>query len=240
MTSLSRRSALLGAAALTVAATLRARPSLAQAPGPFTLPPLPYAYDANEPHIDAQTMTLHHTRHHAAFIGNLNTLLKDHGQIAAMPVATILAKLAEMPEALRTPLRNNAGGHANHAMFWTLMGGKGGAPTGALAEAITRDLGGLEALQTSFNRAGLGQFGSGWVFVTADRAGKLALSTRPNQDSPLMDNAMPIFGNDVWEHAYYLKYNNRRADYLTAWWNVLDWSKISARYDAAKAGTLAL
>ena len=240
MTLLSRRTALLGAAAFTVGASLRARPSLAQAPGPFVLPPLPYAYEANEPHIDAQTMTLHHTRHHAAFVANLNTLLKDHGQIAAMPPASILAKLAEMPETLRTPLRNNGGGHANHSMFWTVMGGKGGAPTGALAEAITRDLGGLEALQTSFNRAGLGQFGSGWVFVTADRAGKLTQSTRPNQDSPLMDSAMPIFGNEVWEHAYYLKYNNRRADYLTAWWNVLDWSKISARYEAAKAGTLAL
>jgi Fe-Mn family superoxide dismutase len=238
MTLLSRRSALLGAAA--VFATLRLRPSLAQAPGPFTLPPLPYGYDANEPHIDAQTMTLHHTRHHAAYVANLNVILKDHGQIAAQPLATTLAKLAEMPEALRTPLRNNGGGHANHVMFWTLMGGKGGTPTGPLAEAITRDLGGFEPLQANFNRAGLGQFGSGWVFVTADKAGKLALSTRPNQDSPLMDGAMPIFGNDVWEHAYYLKYNNRRADYLAAWWNVLDWPKIAARYEAAKAGSLAL
>ena len=152
----------------------------------------------------------------------------------------MLAKLNEVPDSIRAAVRNNAGGHANHSMFWQVMGGKGGAPTGPLAEAITRDLGGLAALQTAFNRAGLAQFGSGWVFVTVDPAGKLALVARPNQDTPLDEGGRVLFGNDVWEHAYYLKYQNRRADYLAAWWNVVDWTKIAARYDAAKAGTLTI
>ncbi len=212
----------------------------AQPAGPYTLPPLPYPPDANEPSIDALTMTIHHDRHHGAYVANLNTALKDHGQLSALPVDQLLARLNEVPDTIRAAVRNNGGGHANHSMFWQVMGGKGGAPTGPLADAITRDLGGLAVLQTAFNRAGLGQFGSGWVFVTVDRAGKLALVTRPNQDTPLSEGGRVLFGNDVWEHAYYLKYQNRRADYLTAWWNVVDWNKIAARYDEARAGTLTI
>ena len=186
-----QRRVLLTAASAALAMRGRQRPPGPARPGagdagPYTLPPLPYAPDANEPHIDALTMTIHHDRHHAAYVANLNAALKDHGQLAALPLDQLLAKLAEVPDSIRTAVRNNGGGHANHSMFWQVMGGKGGAPAGALAEAIARDLGGLAALQAAFNRAGLGQFGSGWVFVTVDRAGKLALVARPNQDTPLM------------------------------------------------------
>jgi len=243
MTVLTRRHALLGAATLTVWAAARAAPAFAQAAspqatGPFTLPPLPYAPEANEPHIDTMTMTIHHSRHHAAYITNLNNAAKDHPQIAAQPIHQVLQKINEMPETVRATLRNSGGGHANHAMFWTIMGGKGGTPSGDLAAAVTRDLGGLDKMKTDFNAAGTRVFGSGWVFVTVDAAGKLALTSRPNQDNPRMDGQMVLMGNDVWEHAYYLKYQNRRADYLTGWWNVVDWSKVEARYAAAKAGTL--
>ncbi len=236
----TRRNMLGGAAALLGAGSApRAR---AQAPaaasGPHSLPPLPYAPDANEPHVDAQTMTLHHDRHHAAYVMNLNNALKDQGTLAALPVQDLLARLPETPEAIRTALRNNAGGHANHTMFWQVMGGKGGAPTGALLTAVDRDLGGMEAMRAAFSRMGLAQFGSGWVFITVDRAGKLALAARPNQDTPLMEGGRVLLGNDVWEHAYYLKYQNRRADYLTAWWNVVNWDAVAARYAQAQAGTL--
>ncbi len=247
--SLSRRHAIgLGA---MLAATAAAR-ALAQTPpstgpastgsptGPFILPPLPYAPEKNEPHIDAQTMSLHHDRHHAAYVANLNAAVKDHSAVAAMPVQDILAKLGEMPEAVRTALRNNGGGHANHTMFWTIMGGAGGAAKGELLAAVDRDLGGMDKLKSEFNRMGLGQFGSGWVFVTVDRAGKLGLVARPNQDTPLMDAGRVLIGNDVWEHAYYLKYQNRRADYLAAWWNVVNWDAVADRYGKAKAGTLAV
>jgi Fe-Mn family superoxide dismutase len=242
-TMLDRRHALLGGAALaTLFAAPRARAQAPAAPaaGPFTLPPLPYAPNANEPHIDAQTMEIHHGRHHAAYVNNLNAVAKDHSQLGGMPLEQILAKLGEMPEAVRTAIRNNGGGHANHTMFWQVMGGKGGAPGGELAQAITRDLGGFDKLKTDFNGAGARVFGSGWVFVTVDGTGKLALASRPNQDTPLMDGGRVLFGNDVWEHAYYLKYHNRRPDYLTAWWNVVDWDRIASRYAAAKAGSLAI
>ncbi|MCW3477495.1 superoxide dismutase [Limobrevibacterium gyesilva] len=240
MTRLSRRTALFTAAAATVAATLRVRPARAQAAGPYSLPPLPYGFDANEPHIDAQTMMIHHDRHHAAYVANLNAAVKDYPQLAAMSPDALVARLADIPEQVRTAIRNNGGGHVNHSMFWQIMGGKGGAPAGALADAINRDFGGFEALKTQFNRTGAGVFGSGWVFVTVTREGKLALAPRPNQDTPLMDGGRVLFGNDVWEHAYYLKYQNRRPDYLAAWWNVLDWTKVAARYDQAKAGTLTI
>ncbi len=233
---LQRRLFLGGAAAM-----LGARYASAQTPapaGPFTLAPLPYAADANEPHIDAQTMTIHHDRHHAAYVTNLNTALKDHPQVVALGLPGILAKLPELPDAIRTAVRNNGGGHANHAMFWQIMGGKGGAPTGDVAAAIDRDFGSFDKLKEGFNRAGLTQFGSGWVHVIVDRTGKLTMGARPNQDTPLMDGGRVLFGNDVWEHAYYLKYQNRRADYLAAWWNVVNWAEIEKRYAAAKAGTL--
>jgi Fe-Mn family superoxide dismutase len=157
-----------------------------------------------------------------------------------MTLEQILAKLNELPEAIRTAVRNNGGGHANHSMFWQVMGGRGGAPGGELAQAITRDLGGFDKLKADFNGMGARVFGSGWVFVTVDRNGKLALAARPNQDTPLMDGGRVLLGNDVWEHAYYLKYQNRRPDYLAAWWNVVNWDKVAARYAAAKAGRLAV
>ncbi len=240
MAHLTRRIALTGALAAAGLLAARVRPVLAQATGPFTLPPLPYGFDANEPHIDAMTMQIHHDRHHAAYVANLNAAVKDFPQLASLSVDTLLGRLGDVPEQVRTVVRNNAGGHANHSMFWQVMGGKGGAPTGGLADAIVREFGGMEALKTQFNRAGAEVFGSGWVFVTVNRDGKLALLARPNQDSPLLDGGRVLFGNDVWEHAYYLKYQNRRADYLAAWWNVLDWAKISARYERAKIGTLTL
>jgi Fe-Mn family superoxide dismutase len=239
MSVLSRRGVLLGAAAVLAASASRA---LAQQPpsGPFKLDPLPYAPAKNEPHIDAQTMEIHHGRHHAAYVNNLNAAVSQHGQLGQMPLHEMLAKLNELPEAVRTAVRNNGGGHANHTMFWQIMGGSGGEPQGELKSAIERDLGGLQKFQDDFNAAGGRVFGSGWVFVTVDRDGKLALTTKPNQDTPLMDGQRVLMGNDVWEHAYYLKYQNRRADYLKAWWNVVDWSKVGERYAAAKAGTLAI
>ncbi len=238
MSVLSRRMILSAGVGLLVAPW--PKPVAGQTAGPFTLPALGYGFEANEPHIDAQTMMIHHDRHHAAYVTTLNAALKDHGQLADLKLASLLGRLSSLPDSIRMVVRNTAGGHANHTMFWQIMGGKGGAPAGALAAAIDRDLGGLTAMQTAFNRAGVGQFGSGWVFVTVTNQGKLGLTARPNQDTPLMEGTAVLMGNDVWEHAYYLKYQNRRADYLTAWWNVLDWAKISARYDAAMDGTLAV
>ena len=237
--SLTRRQFLAGSAA--VAAVALARDACAQAtPGPFQLPPLGYPFNALEPHIDARTMEIHHDRHHAAYVANLNNAVKDHANIASMPLQDILAKLGEMPEAVRTALRNNGGGHANHTMFWQIMGPGGGQPQGDVAAAITRDLGGLQKLQDDFNAAGLRVFGSGWVVVTVTHEGKLALETKPNQDTPLMESKRVLLGNDVWEHAYYLNYQNRRGDYLQAWWTVVNWGKVGERYAAAKGGTLTI
>ncbi|MBF9231867.1 superoxide dismutase [Microvirga alba] len=239
MPNLSRRNLLIGATVLSASAAIpRAR---AQVPsGPYKLEPLPYAYSKNEPWIDTQTMELHHDRHHAAYIANLNAALNQYGEAAKLPLQDLLASLAQVPDTVRMAIRNNGGGHANHTMFWQLMGGSGGAPTGELKSAIERDLGGFEKFQTDFDAAGLSQFGSGWVFVTVSPEGHLAIVTKPNQDTPLMQGQRVLMGNDVWEHAYYLKYQNRRADYLKAWWNVLDWDKINQRYAAAKAGTLTI
>ncbi len=237
--SVNRRRFVAGSAA--AAAVAFAPRSLAQTPaGPFKLDPLPYANNALEPHIDARTMEIHHDRHHAAYVTNLNNAVKDHSNVAKMPLQDILARLAEMPEAIRTVLRNNGGGHANHTMFWQVMGPGGGTPQGDLATAITRDLGGLQKLQDDFNAAGLRVFGSGWVFITVTRDGKLALETKPNQDTPLMDRKAVLLGNDVWEHAYYLNYQNRRGDYLKAWWNTVNWRNVGERYAAAKAGRLTI
>ncbi|EWY41212.1 superoxide dismutase [Skermanella stibiiresistens SB22] len=212
----------------------------AQATGPFKLDPLGYATSALEPHIDAKTMEIHHDKHHATYVTNLNAAVKDHSQVASMPLQDILAKLGEMPDAVRTTIRNSGGGHANHTMFWQIMGPGGGAPTGDLKAAIDRDLGGVDAMKETFNGAGARVFGSGWVFVTVDKQGKLALESKPNQDTPLMEGKRVLMGNDVWEHAYYLTYQNRRPDYLKAWWNTVDWSKVGERYAAAKAGTLTI
>ena len=239
-----RRSLLLGGAGALAALAVAPRRGFAQAPaapaGPFRQEPLPYAASANEPYIDAQTMEIHFGRHHAAYVANLNTVARDHPQIAAQPIAAILRDLNAVPEAVRTAVRNNGGGHANHAMFWTIMGGRGGAPGGEVLAAIDRDLGGFEKMRTDFNAAGGRRFGSGWVFVTVARDGRLALVDLPNQDSPWMTGQMPLLGNDVWEHAYYLKYQNRRPEYLAAWWNVVNWEVVARRFAEARAGTLAV
>jgi Fe-Mn family superoxide dismutase len=235
---MTRRAALAGTAA---ALALGPRLAFAQPPsGPFKLDPLPFPNNALEPHIDAKTMEIHHDRHHAAYVNNLNNAAKDNPSLGTTPLQDLLAKLQDVPESVRTLVRNNGGGHANHTMFWQIMGPGGGKPEGELAQAIDRDLGGLEKLQNDFNAAGGRVFGSGWVFVTVARDGKLALETKPNQDTPLMDGKRALLGNDVWEHAYYLTYQNRRPDYLKAWWNVVNWSKVAERYAAAKAGTLGI
>ena len=235
----AHRRAFLAGAAATVFAAPRA---FAQAPvsGPFKLDPLPYATNANEPHIDAKTMEIHHDRHHQAYVTNLNAAVASQPQLASMPLSDMLAGLDKVPESVRMAVRNNGGGHANHTMFWQIMGGKGGEPTGELKAAIDRDLGGFAKLKTDFNAAGVRQFGSGWVFVTVSKDGKLAIVNKPNQDTPLMEGGRVLFGNDVWEHAYYLTYQNRRPDYLAAWWNVVNWSKVEERLAAAKAGTLTI
>jgi superoxide dismutase, Fe-Mn family len=240
--SVTRRGLVLRGTAL-VAATLAPRIVFAQAPtGPFKLDPLPYPTNALEPHIDARTMEIHHDRHHQAYVTNLNNAVAQHSQVAGLPLQDILAKVGEMPESIRTAVRNNGGGHANHSMFWQVMGPAQGArqPDGELNAAIQRDFGGLDTMQGRFNEAGTRVFGSGWVFVTVDREGKLAIEGKPNQDTPLMEGKRVLFGNDVWEHAYYLTYQNRRPDYLKAWWNVVNWAKVGERYAAAKGGTLTL
>lgn len=247
MTNLDRRSFLKAThAATTVAAAssfvpLRAFAETPASGEPYKLPALPYAFTALEPHIDAKTMELHHDKHHAAYVKNLNTALKDHPQLSALPLEELLVKLDDVPEDIRLTVHNNAGGHANHSMFWEIMGTPGApGPEGDLKSAIERDFGGLDELKQRFNAAGGKVFGSGWVFVTVGRDGKLALVSKPNQDTPLMDGGRVLMGNDVWEHAYYLKYQNRRPDYLKAWWNVVNWKVVGDRYEAAKAGKLAI
>lgn len=247
MTNFDRRSFLKAARAVTVvaaassSAAVRAFADSSSAEGPYKLPPLPYAYGALEPHIDTQTMELHHDKHHAAYVKNLNAALKEHSQLASLALQELLLKLNDVPEEIRVTVRNNGGGHANHSMLWEIMGPPGGdGPTGELKAAIDRDFGGLDKLQQQFNAAGGKVFGSGWVFVTVDKDGKLALVAKPNQDTPLMDGGRVLMGNDVWEHAYYLKYQNKRPEYLKAWWNVVSWKAIGDRYAAAKAGKLAI
>ena len=251
MASIHRRGMLLGAAALGFAGMTQqgwaqapapaAAPAPAPAPapnGPFTHAPLPYAFDANEAGIDARTMELHWRFHHGAQVANLNRALVGQDAFARMPLDELLMNLSRVPEAVRGAIRNNGGGHANHTMFWEIMGGRGGDPTGPLLDAITRDLGGIGDFRNRFNAASMGVFGSGWAFVTVAPSGALAIATRPNQDNPLMDGSRVLMGNDVWEHAYYLRYQNRRNEYVGNWWNVLNWEKISERYAAAVAGTL--
>jgi Fe-Mn family superoxide dismutase len=248
MPSLSRRhffSAAAGVAALAATPRLAfaqapaAAPAAAPAPaGPFAVPPLSYAFNALEPHIDAKTMEIHHDRHHGAYVANLNTIAKANPQLGTSAITDVLGNLNALNDDIKFAVRNNLGGHANHTMFWEIMGPGGGKPEGDVLAAIDKDLGGLEKFQTDFNAAGGRQFGSGWVFVTVGKDGKLAIETRPNQDNPIMDGKRTLLGNDVWEHAYYLNYQNRRADYLKAWWNTVNWSKVAERYAAAKAGTL--
>ena len=200
-----------------------------------TLPPLPYAYDALEPHIDKETMTIHHDKHHAAYVNNLNAALEGHPELQSKSVEELIANLDAVPENIRTAVRNNGGGHANHTLFWDIMGpGGGGQPTGELAEAINRAFGSFEAFKEKFSQAAATRFGSGWAWLIVDKNGNLAVTSTPNQDSPLMEGDTPILGLDVWEHAYYLKYQNRRPEYIAAFWNVINWENVAKRYAAAK------
>ena len=197
------------------------------------LPALPYAFDALEPHIDAKTMEIHHDKHHQAYITNLNNAIAGNAALEAKGIDELIADLDAVPEAIRGAVRNNGGGHANHSLFWTVMGpGKGGAPTGKLAAAIDAELGGFDAFKEAFAKAGATRFGSGWAWLSVS-GGKLEVSSTPNQDSPVMDGKTPILGLDVWEHAYYLHYQNRRPDYIGAFWNLVDWDAVGARYEAA-------
>ncbi len=192
------------------------------------LPPLPYDAAALEPHIDAQTMQIHHGKHHAAYVNNLNAAIEKHADLAAKSPEELITHLSTVPEDVRTAVRNNGGGHVNHTMFWQIMGpGKGGAPTGAIAAAMA-GFGGFDAFKEQMNKGGVGRFGSGWVWLV-DVGGKLAIESTANQDNPMMDGKRPVFGIDVWEHAYYLKYQNRRPDYLAAWWNVINWDEVNKR-----------
>ena len=196
----------------------------------FELPPLPYDYNALEPHIDTQTMQIHHDKHHAAYVTNLNNALGNH-EFASLAVDDVVRRINEVPENIRTAVRNNGGGHSNHTMFWQIMKPNGGgAPTGALANAIQSTFGSFDAFKAAFNDAGVKRFGSGWAWLILDKSGKLQVISTANQDSPLMDGNYPVMGNDVWEHAYYLKYQNRRPDYLNAWWTVVNWDEIARRY----------
>ena len=199
------------------------------------LPELPYAYDALEPHIDARTMEIHHTKHHQTYINNVNAALEGHDALAAKSVEALISDLEAVPEGIRGAVRNNGGGHANHSLFWKVMGPNGGGdPVGVLGEAINSELGGLDAFKADFAKAGATRFGSGWAWLCV-RDGKLCVCSTPNQDSPLMDSGSPVIGLDVWEHAYYLNYQNRRPDYIAAFWNVVNWEAANANYEAAIA-----
>jgi Fe-Mn family superoxide dismutase len=199
----------------------------------FTLPELPYAHDALQPHIDAKTMEIHHGKHHKTYVDNLNAALEKHPDFnAGDDIDALMRRLDEVPADIKGAVRNNGGGHANHSLFWKVMGpGGGGAPTGALGAAIDSTFGGFDAFKQKWADAGKGRFGSGWVWLVAD-AGGLHIVDTPNQDTPLMEGRTPILGLDVWEHAYYLNYQNRRPDYITAWWNVVNWDEVARRYEA--------
>jgi Fe-Mn family superoxide dismutase len=200
----------------------------------YELPKLPYAYNALEPHIDARTMEIHHSKHHQAYITNVNKALEGHPDLAAKPIDELMKGLASVPEAIRTAVRNNGGGHSNHTAFWTMMApNAGGKPTGAVASAIDSTFGGFEKFQELFNDAATKRFGSGWAWLVADK-GKLAVESTANQDTPLSEGKTPILGLDVWEHAYYLNYQNRRPDYIKAFWNVVNWAEVNKRLAAAK------
>lgn len=203
---------------------------------PYTLPKLPYAFDALEPHIDAQTMEIHYTKHHQTYINNLNAALEGAGVATDEPIEKLVARIDSLPEAVRGPVRNNGGGHANHSLFWTVMSAKGGGqPKDRVAAAIDADLGGMDAFKDAFTKAALTRFGSGWAWLSVTPQGKLLVESSANQDSPLMHGNTPILGLDVWEHAYYLKYQNRRPEYIGAFFNVIDWAEVARRYDAALA-----
>ncbi|MGY4788018.1 superoxide dismutase SodA [Bacillus sp. OHL2] len=200
----------------------------------FKLPELPYAYDALEPHIDKETMTIHHTKHHNTYVTNLNKAIEGVSALEDQSIGELVANLNSVPENIRTAVRNNGGGHANHSLFWTLLSPNGGgAPTGELADAIEKELGGFEKFKSDFAAAAAGRFGSGWAWLVVNN-GKLEITSTPNQDSPLTEGKTPILGLDVWEHAYYLNYQNRRPDYISAFWNVVNWDEVARLYSEAK------
>jgi Fe-Mn family superoxide dismutase len=199
------------------------------------LPALPYSNNALEPHIDAQTMEIHHDRHHNTYVTNLNAALESAPDLQNKSIEELIGDLNSVPEAIRTAVRNNGGGHANHSLFWqTIAPNAGGKPTGAIADAINNELGGFDKFKEDFAKAATTRFGSGWAWLTVDKSGKLAVSSTPNQDSPLMEGLTPVLGLDVWEHAYYLKYQNKRPDYIAAFWNVVNWDEVNKRYESAK------
>jgi Fe-Mn family superoxide dismutase len=198
------------------------------------LPPLPYPFDALEPHIDAKTMEIHHDKHHGAYVNNLNKALEGHAELQELPVEELLARIGNVPEAVRTAVRNNGGGHLNHSMFWKVMKkGGGGEPSGDLADAIKRTFGSFGDFRKAFAQAATSRFGSGWAWLLV-RGGKLTVESTANQDNPVMDGGKPVFGLDVWEHAYYLKYQNRRPDYIEAWWNAVNWAQVADNFAQAK------
>ena len=207
---------------------------------PYALPPLPYAYDALEPHFDSRTMEIHHTKHHQAYITNVNNALSEAG-VAEMPVEQLIADIGSLPQAVQGVVRNNGGGHANHALFWTVLSPEGGKPTGKVAQAIEDDLGGYEKFKDAFTKAAQTRFGSGWAWLTVGKDGKLLVESSANQDSPLMgqfagmSGGTPILGLDVWEHAYYLQYQNKRPDYIAAFFNIINWAEVERRYEEALA-----
>jgi Fe-Mn family superoxide dismutase len=205
---------------------------------PFTLPDLRFPFDALQPHIDAKTMELHHGKHHLAYVEKLNAAIGKHPDLTQIVLPDLLANLDKVPDDVRQDIRNNGGGHANHTMFWTVMSPDGGRePKGGIAAAVNQGFGSLDAMKKAVNSAGQKHFGSGWVFVVVDpKSGTMEVVTRANQDTPLLEGKRVLFGNDLWEHAFYLKYNNRKEEYLDAWWNVVDWNEIGRRYDAIRSG----
>ncbi|WML54076.1 superoxide dismutase [Neobacillus sp. PS3-12] len=200
----------------------------------FELPQLPYAYDALEPHFDKETMNIHHTKHHNTYVTNLNNAIQGNAELESKSVEDIVANLDAVPEAIRTAVRNNGGGHANHSLFWQVLSPNGGgAPSGELADEITKKFGSFESFKEEFNKAATTRFGSGWAWLVVNN-GELEITSTPNQDSPLSEGKTPVLGLDVWEHAYYLKYQNRRPEYITSFWNVVNWNEVTKRYNAAK------
>ncbi len=201
----------------------------------YEVPPLPYDYAALEPYIDAQTMHLHHDKHHQAYVTNLNAAIDKAPELKNLSAEELIKSLENVPEAVRSAVRNNGGGHVNHSMFWSIMGpNAGGEPSGAIADAIKSTFGDFASFKEKFNDAGVKQFGSGWAWLVRDSAGALRIMSTPNQDNPLSQDFYPVMGNDVWEHAYYLKYQNRRADYLKEWWNVVNWAEVNKRFQTGK------